>query len=240
MNRKTFFLFLFLWGVFLPAAFAQTALEFFDKGNEAFNAGEYHNAIQHYERARALEPRMGPAYYQLGLAHKAMKAPLPEVAWYLKTAVELMPELAEGHEQLAKVYYSMGHFDKAEEHALRALAIRPDMVSAKFALGWIYLLGKSEADKAVRYFKEVLARAPVPYAQYGLGIAYAMNHDREQVLESITKLRSMDQEELAINLEKLLRTGNPASLQEGQPLVIIEPAPIPDVPIDPPPKLGPK
>ena len=62
-----------------------------------------------------------------------------------------------------------------------------------------------DIEKAIFYFERVLKKAKIPYAYFGLGMAYFMNDQRAMVLEIITNLRSMDQEDLATQLENIVR-----------------------------------
>ena len=208
-----------------PNIFADTVEELFEKGNTAYNKGDFKSAIQYYEAAVAENPKFAPAYYGLGLAYKETNTALPEVAWYLKAAVDLEPNFADAHNQLSKAYYGMGHFDKAEQHALKAIAINPNMLSAKFSLGWIYLLGKSDPKSAIFYFEQVLAATEIPYARFGLGMAYFMADERPKVLETITKLRNMKEDSLAVQLEDMFRGREYTPPSGPRPLVNIVPLP---------------
>jgi len=219
-----FFTVLFMGtAVFSVNAAVGNAQLFFLKGQQAYRQGQYREAVEFYEESVALNHDFAPAYNGLGLATHAIHINEAEVAWYFKTAVRIDPNYAEAHNNLGKTYYGMGHFDKAEKHTLRALEINPNMVQAKFSLGWTYLLGKSDAERAIHYFSEVLQVVTIPYAQFGLGLAYFMNGDRPEVLESITILRKLNEDILATQLENIIRGKIYETEPIGQPLVNTQP-----------------
>lgn len=202
---------------------AETIKEFYQQGQEAYNQGEFQKAIDLFEKAVEIDSNFAPAYNALGLAHKEINTDLFELVWLFKTATEIDPNYAEAYDNLGKAYYGLGQFDKAEESCLKALSLSPNMMSSKLSLGWIYLLGKSNPPEAINYFKQVLGKNKIAYAYYGLGIAYFMNGDKINVLETITTLRAMGKEDLALHLETIMREGKYLGQEKGTPLVNTQP-----------------
>ena len=202
-----------------PALAQNVIKQLFDQANVAYNDGDYDKSIGLYEKAIEAAPNFAPGYNYLGLAHKARGTDLKEVLWLFKTATELDPNYANAYENLAKVSYNLGEFDQAQEYGLKAVSLDPKSVTAQLALGWIYLVGQSSPNKAIKYFK-FAANQEVPLAYYGLGLAYFMDHQRLLVLESITKLRSLNREDLALELENIIRRGDyVAQTKLGEPLI---------------------
>ena len=223
---------LFLLNLTSQIARAETIREVYEKGDAAYAKGDYAAAIQYYEKVTEMNPKFAPGFNALGLAQKANNAKLSEVAWYFKTAVELDPNYAEAYDNLGKAYYGLGHFDKAEEYCLKAIAIDPKYVSAKLSLAWIKLLGKGDTKEAIRYFEEVLEKGKVANAYYGLGMAYFMSDDRGRVLDCITQLRDMGENSMATQLEDMIREKRYVPNPDGGrgALVDIEPQPMPEEP----------
>ncbi len=221
--KRAGFLLIVLQLFFYPCAQGETVKNFYEQGQQAYNQGDYKTAIELYEKAVDLDPNFAPAYNALGLAHREINTDLSEMAWLFKTATEIDPNYAQAYDNLGKAYYGLGDFDRAEQSCLKALAISPNLPSAELSLGWIYLLGKSQPQEAVTYFKEVLKNNKIPYAYFGLGMAYFMSGDRINVLEMITILRSMEREDLALQLENMVRQGNYAGQEKGTPLVNTQP-----------------
>jgi tetratricopeptide (TPR) repeat protein len=221
-NKFIFNLCLIVMVCFETFAFAQTAKELFDEGKILYEEGDYPKAIEYYEKAIKIDPNFAEAYNQLGLTYQANQAKPSEIAWYFKTATEINPSYAEAYENLGKAYYGMGDFDHAEEYCKKALEINPQLGSAQFSLAWIYLLGKAQPAEAIYHFKKVLERKKIPHAYYGLGIAYFMNEERAMVLDTITTLRGMGEDKLAVQLEDIIR-GHYYIANDTGPLVDIEP-----------------
>lgn len=178
----------------------------FEKATFAFRSGDPKKAVALYEKTLEIQPNFAPTFYQLALCHQALGTESSEIIWLFNRTVEIDPKHFQAHEHLGKMYYSEGDFDKAEYHTKRALELRPDLLSAKLALAWIYLLGKGEPEKAIPNFRDILTKThEIPYAYFGLGMAYAQSDQMPLVLEMITELRNSNHEYLAVQLEQMMR-----------------------------------
>ncbi len=189
----------------LDESLARQAKEFFNEGKAKYEEGKFKEAIIALEKSVELDETNAPAFNYLGLAYKETDADLAEIIWYFKNAVEIDPEYAQAYDNLGKAYYGLGDFDKAIANCDQAIAIDPNLGSSHLALGWIYLLGKSNPSKSIPYFKKVVERYKVPNAHYGLGLAYFMNGENALILEEITALRELKQDNLAQQLENVVR-----------------------------------
>ncbi|MFH1360023.1 MAG: tetratricopeptide repeat protein [Candidatus Omnitrophota bacterium] len=201
---------------------AESTDSVFQKGEQFFSQGNYSKAIEYYEKAIELDPNNAEAFNKLGLAYKETHMDLAEVAWYFKAAMDIDPKNTEAYVNLARAYYGLGRFDEAIDVCQKALTVNPQDGSAQLSLAWTYLLGKQEPQKAIYYFNKILDRLKIPYAYFGLGLAYFMDDQRPMVLEIITKLRGMDQDKLATQLEDIVRSSYYASSTSG-PLVNAKP-----------------
>jgi tetratricopeptide (TPR) repeat protein len=106
---------------------------------------------------------------------------------------------------MAKAYQRENQLDKAVENYKKALEINPDLLSSQFALALVYLYGKSQPNDAIPYFQKVTERSKIPQAYYGLGMAYSLAGYNAEVLDVITELRAMGQNDLAGKLEERIR-----------------------------------
>lgn len=184
---------------------AEEYLVVFDQAIQLSQKGEAEEAIKLYEKVIELNPNFAPAYNYLGMAYQSMGLDIVEVAWYFKAAIDIDPSFDHANINLGKAYYNMGHFDLAELYTLKALETNPNSWEAKISLGWIYLFGKSDPEKAIVYFKDVSDGISHPSAFFGLGMAYSMAGDAPRVLGCITTLREMDEDALATQLESIIR-----------------------------------
>ena len=190
--------------------------DLFRKGYQFESRGDYKKAIAFYEKIIEIDSNFAPVYNHLGLAYQALNKPKTEVAWYFKVATDINPNYTEAYANLGKIYYQMGHYDKAEKYCLKALSIDSNFVVAQLTLGWIYLNGKSRPNDAIYYFNKTLEKIQSPSVYFGLGMAYLMNGDNPLVLEIITILKGSGNHDLAQQLENLLRRQHSASSQGGK------------------------
>ncbi len=227
--RKIFlssFVFYFLFSA--QNIFAETFQEYFAKGNQYSQNGDYTNAIKYYQKAIEIDSNQAPVYNALGLTYEQTRADLSQIVWYFKVATDIDPNFVEAYENLGRVYNQAGMSDAAEKYYLKALAIQPNLLSVQFALGWLYLK-KSQPNEATHYFKEVLKRTKIPYAYYGLGVAYSQTQDYANVLEAVTNLRGLGEDDLAAQLESMIRKPEEELPSENPPTQTSPPAPTPQV-----------
>ena len=178
---------------------------YFEEGNKFFEQGEYKKAIGAYERALDVNSNFAPLYNQLGLSYERLNSSHEKMEWYYGIAIDIDPAYADAYENLGRVYKDALKLEKAEHYYRKALELNPNNVKVRFELAWIFLKN-SKPNEAVAYFKEVLKYTQTPYAYYGLGLAYSLSRDNPSVLETITTLRSIGQDDLAAQLEEMIRT----------------------------------
>ena len=186
-------------------AHAQEIKDLFEGASQAFSEGNYEKAIADYERIIEINPNFAPAYNAMGLAMKIRGDSDGDVMFYFKKAVELDPNFLPSYDNLGKLYYSAGDIDAAEENFKKGLALDPENESLTLSLGWIYLLGRNDADAAKKYFTKIVNKSGAAMAYFGQGICLMSDNKRMEVIDIVTKLRSMSQEGLARDLETMLR-----------------------------------
>ena len=95
-----------------------------------------------------------------------------EAAQSLNVLVNLYPDDAEAHEELASAYYNLGQLDAAIEELRKALRLNPFSVRTSGTLV-VYLAGNNAEDEAIHEFKQASERGiDSPTLQWGLGLAY--------------------------------------------------------------------
>ena len=209
MIRWTLCLWTVLSMVFLtpwwPAEAAETLQELFQQGEAAYQKGEYDKAIRYYEQAVEINPNFAPVYNALGLARSGRNDPLSDVVWSFNVATDIDPNYAEAYDNKCRVLFRANKHAQAEEACRKALAVNPDLGSAQLNLAWVYLVGKQQPQDAIFYFQQVLEKIKNPMVYFGLGIAYSMKGDSANVLDIITTLRGMGENNLATQLEDGIR-----------------------------------
>jgi len=74
-------------------------------------------------------------------------------------------------------------------------------------LGWLAVQSEN-AFEAVTYFERAVELDPnFKEAQYGLGLAYVAANKRGRALKSISALRRLGHEEMALKVEKIMQEG---------------------------------
>ncbi len=199
----------------------------FEKGVREYSKGQYPQAIETLRSAIEINQNVPQAYNYLGLAHTQNNSPLEETVWCFQVAANMDPSFAEAYSNMGRAYYQHDKPDEAEAACLKALDIDPRSLSAKMTLAWVYLLGKPQPENAVKYFSEVLEKIKSPMVYFGLGMAASQSGDNARVLEMVTSLRTMGEDELAQQLESSIRA--PVMPSPGQATQIPVPAqPLPE------------
>jgi tetratricopeptide (TPR) repeat protein len=209
----------------------------YEQAQNAYAAKEYDQAIELYQQITKIAPNFGPAYVGIGLSLKDKGGDIDEVLYYYKTATEMDPGNASAYEQLARLYYALNKFDKAEKNFQQALKIDPNLASAKLSLGWIYLMAKSKPETAIRYFQDVIKISPVANAYFGLGMAYFSSNQRVKAMEVITTLKKMGEQDFASRLETLVRENRKIvtdPVQAEEKIAAADPAVEAQAPTNPP------
>jgi tetratricopeptide (TPR) repeat protein len=195
----------FLMAAGAATAHAQSIKDLFEQAAQAFYDGKYELAIADYEKIVEMDPNFAPAYNALGLALKIQGAKTEEAAYYFKKALEIDPKFVSSYDNLGKLYYSEGNMDEAESYFGKGLEIDPGNESMLLSMGWVNLLGRGAPDKAMKYFKSVVKKSDSAMGFFGQGICYMANDKRMEVMDIVTKLREIGQENLAQDLESMLR-----------------------------------
>lgn len=92
-----------------------TALDFFKRGNAAFQKEDYRHAIRMYQQAATLDPRSPTIQYNLGLAFYEAQSYTDAVGAYTR-ALKLDPSMAEAHRNLALAEDRLYNLDAAQTH----------------------------------------------------------------------------------------------------------------------------
>jgi len=145
-----------------------------DEGDKYFKSNDYAQAIVSYKKAVALDPKLGLAYYGLGLCHHQQgQWQQAVVAWRHAKAL-LQPEGAM-YITLGNDLYHLKRYDEALQSFRAAIDIPPpdlDLAVANYWIGVIYN-EKKEPEKAVAPLQEAVRLRPDdPDYNFQLGNAY--------------------------------------------------------------------
>lgn len=195
--------------------------QIFQVATLAARDGEYEKAAEFFKKVLEIDPRFGPAYNSLGMVYQAMggDSSSSEAMRYYRLAVQVSPDYVEALNNLGRASYSVGEFEQAGQALSHSLELRPEQPDIDLMLGWVYLLGQSRAELAIKSFERGLLSLNDDMAHYGLGLAHLVLDEKFKVFDQITQLRKRGKEELASRLENMVRSKVKISSTLGEPLV---------------------
>ena len=94
-------------------------------------------AVAHFDKAVQLNPNLGQAHFNLGLAMKE-RGDLEASLYYLSRAGQLLPDNYEVHLELAAALRAVDRFEEAIAHYQAALILRPQSIDVHNDLGVLY------------------------------------------------------------------------------------------------------
>jgi len=115
-------------------------------------------AMEHYERALAIEPDYPEAHYGMGLALVRLGRPAEAVDRYRK-ALELRPDYADAWAAVGAAMAEQRQLDAAASHLRRALELEPDHAMAHNNLGSVLAM-QGDVAAAERHFARAVELDP--------------------------------------------------------------------------------
>ncbi|KAL4437043.1 hypothetical protein ABPG75_004182 [Micractinium tetrahymenae] len=103
------------------------------KGNAAFSAGHFAEAVEHFTAAIAADPANHVLYSNRSASHASMGSYAPALEDAKKT-VELKPDWAKGYSRLGAAHYGLRHWDEAAEAYTKGLQLDPSNEQMKQGL----------------------------------------------------------------------------------------------------------
>jgi tetratricopeptide (TPR) repeat protein len=118
-----------------------------NKGVDAYKAGHYDEAIEHFQKATELDPKLSMAKTYLGSALEQNVVPQLDTPENVKTAMQAIaifqealdqkPDDVNSMKQIAGLYYEIKRVDDAKAWQLKVLAIDPKDPDAAYWIGMI-------------------------------------------------------------------------------------------------------
>lgn len=135
-------------------------------GNLHLARGEYHSAVEMYDRALAADPDYVHAHVGRAQALLAL-GDAPEAQKSLFRSLELNPDNVQGRLQLGKVYFDLGRIQMARKEFEKAHALDSKQIEVLFYLGAVNEYAGDErygkgfpAAEALKYYQQVLEQDP--------------------------------------------------------------------------------
>src|SRR5208283_5304510 len=140
-------------------------------GNSLLHQGRAEEALEHFQKALALQPESATFHNGLGNA-LYQKGRMDEAIIQYQKALVLQPKSAAAYEYLGEALFQKGQMDGAIIQYQRALEIKPDFVEAHNNLG-SSLLQMGRVDEAIAYYRRAIELQPRLVQAYNdLGYAF--------------------------------------------------------------------
>jgi tetratricopeptide (TPR) repeat protein len=118
-----------------------------NKGVDAYKAGHYDEAIEHFQKATELDPKLSMAKTYLGSALEQNVVPQLDTPENVKTAMQAIgifqealaqkPDDVNSMKQIAALYYEIKKVDEAKAWQMKVLAVDPKDPDAAYWIGMI-------------------------------------------------------------------------------------------------------
>jgi len=185
-----------------PLSYAETPPEdirqLFNDGLTYLNQGDAIRAARSLRRVMEINPSIPQAHNALGIAYLRQERYNKAIESF-KNAVELDSQYAEGYFNLGSAYLR-GDYEAeySQKYFSKTLEVDPNFPNVYASLGWLHLEKTNDFHAAETSFSKALKQNPQDIRSlYGIGIAYIFINKPEKTIFSISKLRAMDQEQLA-------------------------------------------
>lgn len=133
------------------------------RGDAHLAAGRPADAVIEYRNALKIDPRFGVARFNLARALEANRN--QGAAQEFIVAAELLPDRADVQLKAAGLLLSAKQFERARQHADRALAADPASIEAQVIRAYS-LAGLQHPDAAIEELEKAAAQAPGDYRPY--------------------------------------------------------------------------
>jgi tetratricopeptide (TPR) repeat protein len=180
----------------VSAGFAQAPpkVNFFQKGMEHYNKGEYDAAIESFKKvvnqtqmqgAQAKpNPKKADAFFFIGMSMRK-KDNLDGAAANFSNAIEIRPAYAQALAARGDVYAQQKKWDLAAADLVKVKELQPDNVQAQYQLGMAYAWQERFQD-AVNVLSHVVEVNPQhAYAHYWLGMSYYKIKDYTKMINHL-------------------------------------------------------
>lgn len=148
--RKSFLAALFL--VCISVCKAQTATEFYNKGNELKEEKNIKEALAAYKEATRLDPNYSAAWYEMGWCSNDLKDYSGAIGFLRKAEVK-WSSIPKVHFEMGYAFLKTDRYDSAIVHFKRCLELKPDYSLAHKELGNIAYF-KDDYTSALDHFKK--------------------------------------------------------------------------------------
>lgn len=170
----------------------------YEEGREAYETGDWTEAVSSLMQAVCLKPNIGDACLLLGKAYTELKLPAKAASSY-KQAIRFQPSNLAAHNDLARSFLAMGSPKEAVWTCSQVLKKRTKSVPIRTTLGVAYRRLGQFAQSLEALEGAIALDDSYPLARYELGETYLAMGQKEAAREVYTALKPLDAD-LAVKL----------------------------------------
>ena len=162
----------------------------FENAHQLQQKGELLQAINLYEQLLIQDPNHVEALRFSGLAH-AQQGDMPHAVAHWTHALDLQPNDANLHTNLANAYNALKDHDKAIQHYQQALLLEPNYAQAHNNLANIYMLQNHYPQALNHYRAAVHAQPDFTQAHYNLGLLLLKHHELDAAKKQFSNVLTL-------------------------------------------------
>lgn len=161
--------------------------DFRDAAN-AFNQGNYKEALKGWENLLKKDPNNAAANYNMAITY-AKLGNKESAGQYFEKTLQLNPNMAEAHDGYSRILLEQGKTQEALQHIDKSLQINPKNPNAYMTRGVIYLQNNDPSNAITDLSKAISYDNENPVLYYYLGLAQGMNNNPSAAFENMQKVK---------------------------------------------------
>lgn len=177
--------------VFTGISFAQTANDYFLKGNELFKQKKWVEAEQAYTECVRLSPNYTNCYFNRGLARQIGVGYGLALEDFTK-AISLDPNYAKAYKNRGEVYAGMKRYDEAVTDLKKAISIDSRYALAYYTLADVYSKKENDAEAIYNYTQAITYNPTYATAYTFRGLIYKKQKKLNEAISDFTMAVSLD------------------------------------------------
>jgi len=163
-----------------------SAEDWFQKGNYAYEIGDYENAFLFFQKALDIEPDQEVIYNNMGIIYKKKGNYIKAIECYQR-AIEINPDDETSYYNMGNIYIEKNKYDKAIEYYKKAIEINPLSASTNYNMGIAYY-DKDNFDITINCFQKAIEINPRDAdTYYNLGLVYGNKDNYDKAIEYFKK-----------------------------------------------------
>lgn len=174
----------------------QTAVDYFNRGNDHLNKNEYEKAASSYTEALRLDSRYASAYLNRARAHLNLND-FDKAINDCTEAIKINPKYAEAYHNRGTAHGRTGRYDEALVDVDRALTLNPQLAAAYFSRGVINNALGNNANAIADYTQAIKLQPQMGEAYYNRATSYVRYREYDRAIADYTRTISLKPDDAA-------------------------------------------